>query len=205
MRNPDKTKAIFLDRDGVINEIIFHQEMGILETPFTAKQFRLKKGVAGAIRQINRLGLKVVLISNQPGVAMRHFSRRTLEAITQKMKVDLKKEGAFLDGVYYCLHHPTKGIGALRKKCACRKPKAGLLRQAARDLNIDLRKSYMVGDSIFDVQAGKRAGCKTFLLAHLKCDLCDLMARRGVRPNFIVQDLSSAIRQIAKHAVGRER
>lgn len=193
-----KANAVFLDRDGVVNEVLFHKEMGLIETPFTVKQFRLKQGVAKAIRRINRLGLKVVVVSNQPGVAMRHFSRKTLVAITKKMKAALKKGGAFLDGVYYCLHHPTKGTGALKRKCACRKPKAGLLKQAARELNIDLGKSYMVGDSIFDVQAGQRAGCKTFLLAHLKCDLCDLMARRGVRPDYIVKDLSSAVRQIAK-------
>ena len=198
MREPPKSRAVFLDRDGVINEIIFDREMGIIETPFTVKQFRLKQGAAQAIRQINRLGLKAVVVSNQPGVAMRHFSRKTLTAITQKMRADLKKEGASLDAVYYCLHHPTKGIGALKRKCACRKPKAGLLKQAARDLNIDLRKSYMVGDSIFDVQAGRRAGCKTFLIAHLKCDLCHLMSRRGIKPDYLVKTLKEVSARIVK-------
>lgn len=187
-----------MDRDGAINEILFHQEMGLLETPFTVEQFRLKKGAAHAIRQINRMGLRTFVVSNQPGVAMRHFSRKTLADITKKMVLQLKNEGAFLDGVYYCIHHPRKGLGALKKKCSCRKPKAGLLFQAARDHRIDLKKSYLVGDSIVDVQAGRRAGCKTILLAHLKCDLCHLMAKRGIRPNYRVTDLREAARLIAR-------
>ena len=193
-----KTRAVFLDRDGVINEIIFHQEMGVIETPFTVGQFKLKKGAAEAIRKINRWGLKAVVVSNQPGLAMHHFSRKTLSAVTQKMILDLKKRGAFLDGIYYCVHHPTQGFGALKKNCPCRKPKAGLFFQAARDLKINLKKSFMIGDSILDVQAGKRAGVKTFLLAHLKCDLCHFMAKRGIKPDHQVKDLREAVEKIAK-------
>jgi D-glycero-D-manno-heptose 1,7-bisphosphate phosphatase len=192
-----KARAVFLDRDGVINEIIFHREMGIIETPFTAGQFQLKKGSREAVRKLNRLGLKTVVVSNQPGVAMRHFSRSTLKAITRKMRTELARGKAFLDGIYYCLHHPTKGVGKLRRTCACRKPKAGLLIQAARELGIDLTKSYMIGDSIFDVQAGRKAGCKTFLLAHLKCDLCQLMAKQGIRPHYLVNNLKEAVKRIA--------
>ena len=192
------SRAVFLDRDGVINEILFHREMGILETPFTPAQFKLRPKVGQAIRRINRLGLKVVVASNQPGVAMGHFTKKTLEAITNKMKHDLARKGARLDAVYYCLHHPAKGKGRLRRICSCRKPKAGLLRRASRELGIDLGKSYFVGDSILDVQAGKRAGCRTLLLAHLKCDLCHLMARKGVRPYRLTKDLGSAVREIER-------
>ena len=193
-----KERAVFLDRDGVINEILFHQEMGVLETPFTADQFRLRKGVAGAIRQLNRLGLKIVVVSNQPGVAMRHFTRKTLDRITQKMKRELKRKGSYLDGVLYCLHHPTKGVGSLKKNCACRKPKPGLFYEAARWFNIDLKKSYLVGDSILDVQAGRRAGCTTFLLSHLKCDLCHLMAKRGIKPDYLVKGLAEVVKRIRR-------
>lgn len=197
-RPSKKARAVFLDRDGVINEILFHREMGIIESPFTASQFCLKSGVAEAIRRINRLGFKAIVISNQPGVAMRHFSHSTLRAITRKMIRKLAAKKARLDGIYYCMHHPEKGKGSLKLRCSCRKPKPGLLFKAARELEIDLKKSYLVGDSIYDVQAGRRAGCKTFLTAHLRCDLCQLMARRGVRPHFLVKDLLTAVRKIAQ-------
>lgn len=199
MPKPNKNRAVFLDRDGVINEIMFHQEMGIIDTPFTVKQFKLKHGAGLAVRSINRLGLKAIVVSNQPGIAMRHFSKQTLTAIDRKMSRELGKSGGRLDGIFYCIHHPVKGIGALKKKCSCRKPKPGLILRAAHEFNIDLKQSYMLGDSILDVQAGKTAGCKTILLAHLKCDLCHLMAKRGIKPDHLVRDLKSAVR-IIKHS-----
>lgn len=198
MPKTNNTRAVFLDRDGVINELLFHQEMGIIETPFTVNQFKLKKNTGKAVSLMNRLGFKTIIASNQPGIAMRHFSSKTLEAINLKMIQSLAKDKAHLDGIFYCLHHPAKGFGALKKKCACRKPKPGLLFQAAKLFNLDLKKSYMVGDSILDVQAGKAAGCKTILLAHLKCDLCHLMAKRGIKPDYLVKDLLSAARLIQK-------
>ena len=197
-RTPSPSRAVFLDRDGVINELLFHQEMGIIEPPFTPQQFRLKAGVGPAIRRINRLGLKAVVVSNQPGIAMQHFTRKTLQSITQKMKNQLAREDARLDGIYYCLHHPVKGKGALKRRCQCRKPKPGLLVQASREMGIDLKRSYLIGDSILDVQAGIRAGCQTFLLAHLKCDLCHLMARRKIKPRYLVKNLGAAVRLIQK-------
>ncbi len=191
-----KKKAIFLDRDGVINEILFHQEMGIIETPFTESQFKFKKRVGEAVRAINRSGYLAILISNQPGVAMRHFSMKTHLAIEKKMKALLAKSGAHLDAAYYCLHHPTKGHGALRKICNCRKPKPGMLLQAAKDWNIDLKNSFFIGDSILDVQAGLAAGCKTVLLAHLKCDLCHEMTKRGVKPHQMASNLFLAVQKL---------
>jgi len=198
-----RNRAIFLDRDGVINEILFHQDMGVIETPFTVQQFRLRPGVASAIRQMNRLGYRTVVVSNQPGIAMRHFSKRTLTAIDHKMKKLLKRNKAHLDGIYYCIHHPVKGLGSLKKKCRCRKPKPGLLRAAAKSLQLDLKRSFMIGDSILDVQAGRRAGCKTILLAHMKCDLCHLMAKRGVKPDMMAKNLIDAVKQIKKHSKRR--
>lgn len=198
MAKPNKHRAVFLDRDGVINEIIFHQEMGIIETPFTVKQFKLKKEAGRMVKTINGLGFKAILVSNQPGVAMRHFSRQTLADIDRKMIRELRQSKGHLDGIFYCIHHPVKGTGALKKRCSCRKPKPGLILRAAREHHIDLKKSYMIGDSILDVQAGKAAGCKTILLAHLKCDLCHLMAKRGIKPDHLVKDLKSAVR-IIKH------
>jgi D-glycero-D-manno-heptose 1,7-bisphosphate phosphatase len=191
-----KKRAVFLDRDGVINEILFFEELGIIETPFHPKQFRLLPNAAQAIAQLNRLGLKTIVVSNQPGVAMSHFSKETLSAINKKMTRLLAEKKARLDGIYYCLHHPQKGKGPLKKQCLCRKPRPGLLYQAAKDFNLDLRKSYIIGDSITDVQAGRRAGCKTILLAHSKCDLCRLMARRGIKPELRAKNLLNAVQKI---------
>ena len=118
-----KSSAVFLDRDGVLNRIIHHREIGVIDTPFTVAQFKLLPGAAEAVRRINRLGLKAVVVSNQPGIAKGHYTRRTLQAMTDKMIRLLARRGARLDGVYYCLHHPRAVVRAYRSRCACRKPR----------------------------------------------------------------------------------
>ncbi len=196
-------RAIFLDRDGVINEIVYHQDIGVIDTPFTPQQFQLLPGVAEAIRLINQTNFKAIVVSNQPGIAKNHFTEEILEQIDQKMRKELAKEGAFFDGIYYCLHHPDGSNGKYRKVCECRKPKPGLLLQAAGDLNIDLTQSYVIGDSITDVLAGQRAGCKTLLIGRMKCDLCRLMDREGASPDLIVAGLLEAIKVIERReAIG---
>ena len=190
--------GVFLDRDGVINRIIYHRDIGVIDTPFTVGQFELLPGAAGAIRRLNRLGVKVVVVSNQPGIAKGHFDRKTLDAMTEKMRRSLSRGGARLDGIYYCLHHPRAVKAAYRKRCACRKPRPGLLKKAARDLGIDLARSFMVGDSISDIQAGRAAGCRTLFLGNWKCDLCSFMQAKKVEPDFIVRDILGAARLIEK-------
>jgi len=155
-----KQKAIFLDRDGTINK-----HKGFLTN---AKDLELIPGVAEAIRQINRSGFLAVVISNQPVIARGDCTFEELDAIHQKMETELGKEGAFLDAIYYCPHHIDKGFEGERPDykfdCDCRKPKPGLLLKAAKEWNIDLTASYMIGDSDIDVQAGKNAGVKEALL-----------------------------------------
>src|ERR1700739_3037637 len=113
-------KAAFLDRDGVINSLIYHQEMGIIDSPFTLKQFQLLPRAPQAIRRLNDLGLAVVIVSNQPGIAKGHFDAALLEQFDRKLEVALKREGAHIDATYYCLHHPEAVIKQLRKRCQCR-------------------------------------------------------------------------------------
>ncbi len=185
-----------MDRDGVINEIIYHQEMGIIDSPFTVEQFCLLPQVAEAIRLINRMGFKAVVISNQPGIAKGHFSRETLASVDAKMKDELAAGGAFLDAIYYCPHHPQASNKNYRKECDCRKPKPGLILQAARDGDIDLANSFMIGDGLTDIQAGHSAGCKAILLGRLKCDLCRVMQDMEVNPDLIVPNLLEAIERI---------
>ena len=156
----NKQKAIFLDRDGTINKYV-----GYLRTP---EQFELLEGVGEAIRKINLSGYLAIVVTNQPVIARGEVTVDGLQQIHNKMETMLGKEGAYLDGVYYCPHHPDKGFAGeveeLKVVCECRKPKAGLLLKAAKDFNIDLSQSWMIGDSENDVLAGKNAGCKTALI-----------------------------------------
>lgn len=186
------TKAVFLDRDGTINEIIYYHDLGIIDSPFTAEQFKLLPGVGEAIKILNQNGFKVIIASNQPGIAKGHFSMDIFEEIKEKMRTELAKYGARLDVEYYCLHHPEAKNEEYKKNCECRKPKPGLLLKAAKDLNINLAESWMVGDSLTDIEAGKRAGCKTILIGRMKCELCKLMGNRNT-PDHIAKDLCSAI------------
>ena len=193
-----KNIAVFLDRDGVLNRLIYHREAGIVDSPFSARQFKLLPGAAEAVRELNRLGLAVAVISNQPGIAKGHFTRRDLDEMTAKMERGLAARGARLDGVYYCLHHPEARKARYRARCGCRKPRPGLLREAAGKLGVGLRRSFMVGDSIVDVQAGKAAGCTTVYLGNWKCDICRHMRAKKVKPDYIVPDLPAAVRLIRR-------
>lgn len=151
-----KQKAIFLDRDGTINVY-----KGFLTRP---NDFELIPRVTEAIKLINRSGYLAIVVSNQPIIARGDCTFEELEIIHEKMETLLGKEGAFIDAIYYCPHHPDKGFEGERPEykfdCNCRKPKPGLLLQAATDWNIDLSASYMIGDSDRDIQAGEAAGCK---------------------------------------------
>ena len=153
-------KAVFLDRDGTINKYV-----GFLRK---IDQFELLPGVADAIRKINASGYLCIVVTNQPVIARGEVTVPELEEIHRKMETLLGLEGAYLDGLYYCPHHPHKGyageVPELKIECSCRKPKPGMLLKAAEDFNIDLGKSWMVGDGENDILAGQNAGCRTTLI-----------------------------------------
>ena len=150
----NKQKAIFLDRDGTINQYV-----GFLRD---IHEFELIEGVADAIKLINQSEFLAIVVTNQPVIARGEVSWEELNDIHQKMATLLGKAGAYVDGIYICPHHPDKGFEGERPEykinCSCRKPKPGLLLQAAKDFNIDLSKSIMIGDSENDVAAGEAAG-----------------------------------------------
>ena len=156
----NKQRAIFLDRDGTINKYV-----GFLRD---IDDFTLEDGVTKAIKKMNELGYLVIVVTNQPVIARGEVTFDELRQIHQKMQVLLGKEGAYLDGIYVCPHHPDSGfpgeIKELKIECDCRKPKPGMLLQAAKDFNIDLENSWMVGDSQNDILAGQNAGCHTCLV-----------------------------------------
>ena len=151
-----KQKAIFLDRDGTINT-----NCGFVTKP---EQFVLMPGAAEAVKKINKSGYLAIVITNQPVIARGDCTFEELAEIHAKMETELGKEGAFIDGLYFCPHHIDKGFPGERPEykcdCDCRKPKAGLFQMAARDFNVDLSQSYMIGDGERDIEAGENAGCK---------------------------------------------
>jgi D,D-heptose 1,7-bisphosphate phosphatase len=155
-----KQKAIFLDRDGTINKYV-----GFLRN---IDEFELLPGVAEAIKKINESGYLAIVVTNQPVIARGEVTVPELQEIHNKMETLLGTEGAYLDAIYYCPHHPHKGyegeIPELKIDCECRKPKPGMLFTAAEDFNIDLSQSWMIGDGENDVKAGKAAGCRTALI-----------------------------------------
>lgn len=191
-------RAIFLDRDGTINEIVSFPELGLLESPMNPEQFSLLPGAAKAISILNRLGLKVVVASNQPSVAKGKMTEEVFERVRAKMRKELAENGAHVDAEYYCFHHPSAKHAGYRVDCECRKPKPGLLLKAARDLDVNLSESYIVGDSLTDIKAGKAVGCRTLLIGSLKCDLCRLMEDERVKPDLIVPNMLAAAKTIEK-------
>lgn len=156
----NKQKAVFLDRDGTINKYV-----GFLRN---INDFELIDGVAEAIKKINASGHLAIVVTNQPVIARGEVTFQELEEIHNKMETELGLQGAYLDAIYYCPHHPHKGyegeVQELKIECDCRKPKPGMLLKAADDYNIDLSQSYMIGDGENDVKAGLAAGCKAVLV-----------------------------------------
>lgn len=185
-------RAVFLDRDGVINSLIYHKDFGVIDSPGTLAQFCVLPRVPQAIRRMNDLGLAVVVVSNQPGIAKGHFSSALLEKFDQKLQAALKPTGARIDATYYCLHHPDAVVSKLRKRCRCRKPGIGMLIQASRDLGLSLVESYMVGDGLTDIEAGHRAGCRTIFIGRWKCENCQFIEPPNLRPTFVARNLWEA-------------
>lgn len=157
-----RQKAVFLDRDGTINKYV-----GFLTN---IDDFELLPGAAEAIRNINRSSYLAIIVTNQPVIARGEVTEEQLLEIHHKMETLLGREGAYLDDIFVCPHHPDKGFAGERPKykidCGCRKPKPGMLLEAAQKYNIDLSQSFMVGDSESDMEAGVSAGCRVAFLGN---------------------------------------
>jgi D-glycero-D-manno-heptose 1,7-bisphosphate phosphatase len=180
--------AVFLDRDGTINE-----EMGYINQ---IDRFVLLPGAANAIRRINESGLKAVLVTNQSGAARGYFPAEFIDRVHEKLSRLLLQEDAFLDGIYVCIHAPADG--ELTGGCDCRKPKVGLVLQAVRELQLDLQKSYVVGDRLKDVEMARNAGIKAVLVrtGYGKGELEFVAPTSTVYPDYVADDLSEAVEWI---------
>ena len=178
--------AVFLDRDGTINE-----QMGYINH---LSRFRLLPGVAEAIRTLNEHGLPVVVVTNQSGLARGYFPESLLDAVHQEMRRLLALEGARIDGLYVCPHHPEAKEARFRANCNCRKPKTGLLEQAAAELRLDLQRSYMVGDRWSDLRCGAAVGASTILVltGYGRGDVAYIGPGQAVQPDHVAEDLLAA-------------
>jgi histidinol-phosphate phosphatase family protein len=186
-----RQRAVFLDRDGVLNE-----EAGYITSP---DQLKLLPGSAQAVRRLNRAGLLAVVVTNQPVLARGECSERELRAVHTRLEHLLGLEGAYIDRLYYCPHHPDKGFPGerpeLKMVCACRKPAPGMLLKAAGDLHIDLQNSWFVGDRKSDVLCAHNAGCRSILTAvSVSGQAGKIFAdMEEVQPDFKVDDLAAAV------------
>jgi D-glycero-D-manno-heptose 1,7-bisphosphate phosphatase len=184
--------AVFLDRDGTINE-----EMGYINHP---ERFRLLPGSAEAIALLNQAGLKVVIATNQSGVARKYFPASLIPQVHNQMLEMLAQQQARIDAIYVCQHAPEAG-------CSCRKPRPGLLRQAATELDIDLHRSYVVGDRFNDIQLAANVGAKGVLVltGYGRGELEYYQGERLAEPHYIATDLLDAAAWILKDLSDSEK
>jgi histidinol-phosphate phosphatase family protein len=187
-----KQKVVFLDRDGTINHLVDHLTK--------LEDFELFPGAAKAISALNKSGYRAVLVTNQPVIARGDCSPEELEQVHYKMQTLLGQEGAYLDRIYYCPHHPDQGfaneVPELKIACPCRKPAIGMLEQAKTDLNADFSASWMIGDSTADLLAAHAAGVRSILL---ETGAAGLDEKYAVLPNFIAPNLPVAVDFILHH------
>lgn len=154
---PEKgRKTVFLDRDGTMNE-----EVNYLHRP---EDLKLIPGVPQAVRQLNEAGFRVVVVTNQAGVARGYYGEEDVKILHQYLNELLGTEGAHVDAFYYCPHHPEHGIGQYKQECSCRKPGIGMFEAADRDCPVDRTQSFMVGDKLIDTEAGRRFGVRSILV-----------------------------------------
>jgi len=189
-------RAVFIDRDGTISE-----EVGYINHP---SRFRLFPYAASAIKHLNENDWLAILVTNQAGVARGYFSEDMIQIVHAGMTTDLETEGAKLNAIYYCAHHPSVGEPPYRFDCDCRKPKPGLISRAAQDLDIDLNKSWMVGDRYSDIELARNAGLKSaFVLSgYGRGEWEHQRASWTEKPDLVAENLLEAVRLIVKQDLG---
>jgi len=190
-------RAIIMDRDGTVCE-----EVGYVNH---VDRLRLLPRSGEAIRKANDAAFQTVVVTNQAGVARGYFAETLVDEVHDRLREMLASEGARLDGIYYCPHHPEVGAPAYRKVCDCRKPKPGMLLRAQDEMGIDLAASYMVGDSVRDIEAGRRAGATTVLVltGYGKGELEHKSHAWSSRPDHVATDLLDAVSWILEREAAR--
>lgn len=187
-------RAFFLDRDGVVIKMIYDPESGYIHTALCPSQVQLMPGVVELLKTAKAMGYKNIIVSNQPDIGLNRISKKNFEAVKEKVHDDLQRQRVTINGEYYCFHHPFAEIEEYRKRCSCRKPQPGLLLTAAKDLDLDLTSSWVIGDGVNDVIAGHRAGCKTILLANVfESEYLRLVEENlnGIKPDILAKNLKA--------------
>lgn len=192
-------RAVFIDRDGTISE-----EVGYINH---VSRFRLFPYSAAALKQLHEHGYLAIVITNQAGVARGYFSEEMVQAIHKQMTKDLETSGAKVDAIYYCAHHPTVGEPPYQLDCDCRKPKPGLLLRAARDYDIDLANSWMIGDRYSDIELAANAGVKSALVlsGYGRGEWEHKRDNWTIHPDLVAEDLLAAVNQIGNLATTASR
>lgn len=194
-----KSKAIFLDRDGVINELVYFREEGISDSPNSADQFRLINGVGNALKNLKELGYKLIIISNQPGIVKGKYTLDEFSKIQQKMEWEIKQYNVILDDQFYCLHHPNAAIQEYQINCECRKPHTKLVLDAIKKHNIDIDKSFLMGDGMADMELAKKMNCRGIFIGNINSAISKLFKDKGMIPFYIAHDLHEASEYINKY------
>jgi len=194
----EKYIAVFLDRDGTINE-----EVGYMDS---LDKIRIIPSAYEAIRLINKSCMKAIVVTNQAGVARGFFTEQFVKQTHEIIQADLLHQNASIDKFYYCPHHPTAGTGIYLQNCNCRKPLPGMLLKAAHDLDIELENSYMIGDTYRDMEAAKKVGVKGILVktGYGREELLDVeadVAGAGDKPDFVAEDILEAVKWIIKDRI----
>lgn len=190
-----KNKAIFLDRDGIINKMIYNTELGIVHTAIDPKQVELIYGIDSLLISAKKMGYLLILISNQPDIGLRKISEKNFNAIKNAIKIKLKSKGISLNAEYYCFHHPFAEINKYKSKCKCRKPNTLLYKKAIEKYNIDPKNSWTLGDGVFDMISGKIIGSKTILISNVnETAYLEIFEKNlGKRsPDYVVKNLDQA-------------
>lgn len=192
-----RRRAVFFDRDGTLNEMVYDETHGRLDSPFCPEDLQLRPGAAEAVRAAAGLGYLTIVVTNQPGLAKGTLTEARLEAIHARLRALLGASGAMLDGIYHCPHHPRGAVERWRGECACRKPAPGMLLEAATHLGIDLGASWMVGDGLNDIEAARLAGSRAVLVSPLKLEILErFIDSPERRPEAVVPDLAAALEVI---------
>ncbi len=193
--------AVFLDRDGTVI-----REVDYLRSP---KQMRLLPRAAEAIRALNESGFEVVMVTNQSSIGRGLLSEDSLMEIHRVLGERLAKRGARVDGIYFCPHHENAAVPEYRRRCQCRKPEPGMFLRAAAELGLDLGRSYAIGDSERDIEAGRRAGCATVLVRTGYGAATEARLGEGLGAGHVADDLLSAVawilRREGRHQRARKR
>jgi D-glycero-D-manno-heptose 1,7-bisphosphate phosphatase len=185
-----ENKAVFFDRDGTLLEMVYNEESEIIDSPSKPSEVRLSPGITDALKYLKSLGYLLFVVSNQPRIGIRKLTEDAFEEVRKKFNEELEKGGVELEKEYYCFHHPFAQIEKYRQECRCRKPGTLFFEQAEKEFDIDLSKSWMVGDGVNDVLAGHKAGTKTILIANLLETAYLTIIEdqlKGVKPDFIIK------------------